>query len=75
VSQRFTETNIAGLPESNFVVADLEVNNEFAGKRGLAGLQLTNVFDREFAAVIEGISVDRIAPYRRAIASLRWRLW
>ncbi|MCA1560844.1 MAG: FecR domain-containing protein [Acidobacteria bacterium] len=75
VSQRFTETSITGLPESNFVVADLEVNYEFAGKRGLAGLQLTNVFDREFAAVIEGISVDRIAPYRRAIASLRWRLW
>jgi cytochrome c-type biogenesis protein CcmH/NrfG len=75
VSQRFTDTGIPGLPRSNFALADLEISYEFAGKRGVASLQLTNAFDREFAAVIEGITVDRIAPYRRAVASLRWRLW
>lgn len=75
VWQRFADTKISGLPRSNFVVADLEINYEFGAKRGLAGLQLTNAFDRQFATVIEGISIETITPHRRAIASLRWRLW
>jgi hypothetical protein len=48
---------------------------EFGGKRGLASLALTNLFDRQFGAVIEGVSVDLFVPRRRALLSLRWRLF
>jgi tetratricopeptide (TPR) repeat protein len=75
LTQRFVDTVITNLPESSFVLADLDVSYEFAAKRGLANLRVTNVFDREFAAVIEGLSIDQFTPARRIIASLRWRVW
>lgn len=75
LTQRFVDTVIPDLPESSFVLADLDVSYEFAAKRGLANLRVTNVFDREFAAVIEGLSIDQFTPARRVVASLRWRLW
>jgi cytochrome c-type biogenesis protein CcmH/NrfG len=75
VTQRFGGTTIAGLPRSNFVLADVDVSYEFAGKRGLASLAVTNAFDRHFGAVIEGVSVDTFLPDRRALLSLRWRLF
>ena len=75
ISQRFSDSLVTNLPRSNFVLADVEANYEFAGKRGLASLAVTNVFDRDFAAVVEGVSVDLFRPGRRAILSLRWRLW
>jgi tetratricopeptide (TPR) repeat protein len=75
VRQRFSNAVVAGLPRSSFALADLSVTYEFAGKRGLASLALTNAFDRRFDAVIEGLSIDTFRPNRRALASLRWRLW
>lgn len=73
--QRFTNTDITDLPESNFLLADMDVGYEFAGKRGLANVRVTNLFDRDFSAVIEGITIDLFTPGRRVVASLRWRLW
>ena len=75
LTQRFVDTRIAGLPESSFVLADLDVSYEFAAKRGLANVRVTNLFERQFAAVIEGVSIDQFTPARRVIASLRWRVW
>ena len=75
VTQRFTDTQIPGLPRPGFNLADLQVGYEFAGKRGLATLRVTNAFNREFDAIVEGLSIDEFLPRRRAIASLRWRLW
>ena len=75
VSQRFSKTVVTGLPRSTFSLADLSVEYEFAGKRGHAGLTFTNAFNRQFDAVIEGLSVDTFLPRRRALANLRWRLW
>jgi hypothetical protein len=73
--QRFKNTPVTGLPQSSFVLADFSVGYEFAGKRGRADVILTNAFDRRFDAVIEGLSIDTFQPNRRALASLRWRLW
>ena len=75
VIQRFTRTSVPNLPKSSFALTDVEVTYDFAGKRGLASLTLTNAFDRDFVAAIEGLSLDVFAPTRRLIASLRWRLW
>ncbi len=75
VTQRFTDTLITNLPRSNFVLVNADATYEFAGKRGLASLRISNVFDRQFAAVIEGLTIDAFIPDRRAVASLRWRLW
>jgi tetratricopeptide (TPR) repeat protein len=75
VTQRFTRTAVTDLPRSGFVLTDVEITYEFAGKRGLASLTLTNAFDRSFAAAIEGLSIDAFVPSRRALVSLRWRLW
>ena len=75
VIQRFTRTAVPNLPRSSFALTDLEVTYDFAGKRGLASLTLTNAFDQEFVAAIEGLSIDVFAPSRRLIASMRWRLW
>lgn len=73
--QRFKNTPVTGLPRSSFSLADLSIGYEFAGKRGRADVILTNAFDRRFDAVIEGLSIDTFQPNRRALASLRWRLW
>jgi hypothetical protein len=75
VSQRFTETPLTDLPRSNFALLDLNATYEFAGKRGLANLRISNAFDRRFASIIEGLTIDAFIPDRRAFASLRWRLW
>lgn len=75
VVQRFARTAVSDLPRSGFLLTDLEVTYEFAGKRGLASLTLTNAFERRFAAAIEGLSIDAFSPTRRLVASLRWRLW
>lgn len=75
VTQRFVNTSIAGLPTSNFTLADLRLAYEFAGKRGLASLEVTNAFDERFDAVVENLSIDTFLPRRRVVASLRWRLW
>ena len=75
LTQRFSNTAITDLPRSAFALMDADVSYEFAGKRGLAQLVLTNAFDRRFDAVVEGLSINRFLPERRAVASLRWRLW
>lgn len=75
VTQRFTDTVITDLPRSTFVLVDVATIYEFAGKRGLASLRISNAFDRQFASVIEGLTIDAFIPDRRAVASLRWRLW
>jgi tetratricopeptide (TPR) repeat protein len=75
VTQRFAETIVEGLPRSGFTLADLSLGYEFAGKRGLATFQVTNAFDERFDAVIENLSIDALLPRRRALASVRWRLW
>ena len=75
VTQRFTDTPIAGLTSSSFALVDLDLAYEFAGKRGLASLQVTNAFDRDFATAIEGLAIDDFLPDRRVLLSLRWRLW
>jgi hypothetical protein len=75
LTQRFGNTPVSGLPRSSFALADLSLGYEFAGKRGRADLVLTNAFDRRFDAVIEGLSIDTFQPSRRALATLRWRLW
>lgn len=74
VTQRFESQQVAGLPRSGFALADLRFGYEFAGKRGLASLGVSNAFNTRFSAVVEGLSIDRFAPRRRAFASLRWRL-
>jgi tetratricopeptide (TPR) repeat protein len=75
VTQQFENSAVPGLPRSGFSLADLSVGYEFAGKRGLATLQVTNAFDERFDAIIENLSIDALLPRRRALASLRWRLW
>ncbi len=75
VFQRFTKTPIPGLPRSSFVLADADLQYEFAGKRGLVTLRVTNLFDRRFSTAIEALTIDAIIPDRRVLASLRWRLW
>jgi tetratricopeptide (TPR) repeat protein len=72
-TQRFGNTTVTGLPESSFALVDSEVTYEFAGKRGLATLVVTNMFDRDFRYVIEQVSVEQPQPVRRLLATLRWR--
>ena len=75
VSQRFQNAAVSGLPRSGFTIADLSVSYEFAGKRGLASFQMTNALNERFDAVVEGLSIDSLLPRRRALATMRWRLW
>ena len=75
VTQRFANTAISDLPRSTFGLVDLDISYEFAGKRGLANLRVSNAFDRRFSTVLESITIDPFIPDRRAYASLRWRLW
>ena len=82
VTQRFPpvpEDSSFGLTEldledSAFNLTDASVRYEFAAKRGLASLQVRNLFDRRFAAFIEGISVRPPLPEREVVLSFRWRL-
>lgn len=75
ITQRFARASVSGLPRSRFSLADLRVAYEFAGKRGLASLEIENAFEQRFAAVIENLSIDGFVPYRRLFATVRWRLW
>jgi tetratricopeptide (TPR) repeat protein len=75
VTQRFANTTVPGLPRSGFYLTDLRLAYEFAGKRGFATFEINNAFDQPFDAVVEGLSIDSFLPRRRALASLRWRLW
>jgi tetratricopeptide (TPR) repeat protein len=72
-TQTFTDTVVTDLPESSFPLVSSEITYEFAGKRGLATLVATNLFDRDFGYVVEGVSVEAPQPVRRLLASLRWR--
>lgn len=75
ITQRFVNTAVTGLPSSDFTLLDLRTAYEFAGKRGLASLDVTNAFNERFTAVIENLSIDAFLPRRRVVASLRWRFW
>jgi tetratricopeptide (TPR) repeat protein len=72
-SQRFVDAVVAALPKSGHLLVDADVNVEFAKKRGLLTFRVTNLFDRGFTSVLEGLSVTRLFPDRRASATLRWR--
>jgi tetratricopeptide (TPR) repeat protein len=75
VTQRFADSVVPGLPRSGFYLTDVRLAYEFAGKRGLASLEVNNAFDQRFDAVVEGLAIDTFLPRRRALASFRWRLW
>jgi hypothetical protein len=75
VRQRFGSTSVRGLPASSFAVGDLRFEYEFASKRGLASLEVTNALDQRFDSVVENLVVDPLLPRRRVVAALRWRLW
>ena len=75
VMQRFTDSIVSSLPRSNFGLVDLGVTYEFAQKRGRLNFQLTNAFNERFALALEGYSVDTIQPRRRALLTMRWRLF
>lgn len=75
VMQRFTDTAITDLPRNTFALLDASAAYEFAGKRGIASLRVSNAFDRRFSSVIEGITIDQFIPDRRVFASIRWRLF
>ena len=49
------------------VLTDLDVSYEFAGKRGVASLRVTNAFDRRFASIVE----DFLQRPQRILASAR----
>lgn len=74
VTQRFSNSPVRELPQSGFALTDLDLRYEFAGKRGLFRFTVTNVFNRSFIAAVEGLSIDRLRPDRRALVSLRWRI-
>jgi hypothetical protein len=71
-SQRFVDA-VVPLPKSGHMLVDADLNYEFARKRGLFTLRVTNLFDRSFTSVLEGLSVTRLFPDRRMSATLRWR--
>lgn len=71
-SQRFVDAVIE-LPKSGHLLVDADVNYEFGKKRGLFTFRVTNLFDRGFSSVLEGLSVTRLFPDRRASATVRWR--
>lgn len=73
--QEFTSPGVPGLPPSDVALVDAEISYEFAAKRGLATLEVTNLFDTAFTNVIELTTIDVWRPRRRVLASLRWRLW
>jgi hypothetical protein len=75
VTQRFANTVVPGLPRSGFSLTDLQLGYEFARKRGMFNFRISNAFDEQFDAIVEGLSIDEFLPRRRAVASLRWRLW
>ena len=72
--QRFFNTPVAGLPDSSFALTDAGFKYESAAKRCLIRCPITNLFDRAFQTVIEGLSVESPLPYRTAVVSLRWRI-
>lgn len=75
VTQRFTDTTVVGLPRSDFALVDLDITYEFAGKHGRLNFNVSNAFDQAFELVLEGLSVDELLPRRRALLTLRWRLF
>ncbi|MGQ0734812.1 MAG: TonB-dependent receptor domain-containing protein [Acidobacteriota bacterium] len=74
VLQRFVDTRLTDLPRSTFMLLDADVTYEFAGKRGLASVRATNALGQDFSSVLEGLTIDAFVPYRRVVASLRWRI-
>jgi hypothetical protein len=73
IRQRFLHTQVVGLPDSAFALTDAEVSYEFHRKHGLLVWTVTNLFDRHFQAVVDGLSVDTPLPFRTMVLSLRWR--
>lgn len=74
VTQRFSDTPVTDLPRSGFGLADLDLRYEFADRRGALTFTVDNLFERRFNAVVEGLSVERIRPDRRALLQFRWRV-
>ena len=72
--QTFSNTTVVGLPQGSFALTDASVQYEFARKRGLLTGTATNLFNRQFRAVIEELAVESPLPYRTVVLSLRWRI-
>jgi tetratricopeptide (TPR) repeat protein len=74
LKQTFSNTSVAGLPESSFALTDASVQYEFGRKRGLLTWSVTNLFDRSFRAIIENLAVESPLPHRTMVLTLRWRI-
>jgi len=72
--QTFTNTPVVGLPDGSFFITDVNLQYEFARKRGLLTWTATNLFNRRFRTVIEDLTVESPQPYRAMVLSLRWRI-
>ncbi len=72
-TQAFSGTLVTGLPASSFTVVDVELAYEFAGKRALLSVLGTNLLNRDFRYIVEGVAVEQPQPVRRVLATLRWR--
>ncbi|MBI2839896.1 MAG: TonB-dependent receptor [Acidobacteria bacterium] len=53
-------------PDSSAFFTDLSFSKELAHKRVFLGLTVSNLFDRDFNILVEGISVKIRRPYRQA---------
>jgi tetratricopeptide (TPR) repeat protein len=74
LNQAFSNTTVEGLPTGSFPLTDASMQYEFARKRGLLTWTVTNMFNRRFRTVIEGLTVEAPLPYRVMALTLRWRL-
>jgi tetratricopeptide (TPR) repeat protein len=74
LSQSFSNTQVDGLPDGSFALTDASMQYEFARKRGLLTWTVTNLFNRRFRTVIEGLSVEAPLPFRVVALTLRWRM-
>ncbi len=75
VTQSFSHTVVTALPRSDFTVADIEAGLEFAQKRVGLTLTISNLTDRSFGSVVDGLSIDPLIPRRNATLRTRWRLF
>jgi tetratricopeptide (TPR) repeat protein len=65
VSQDLTDRD-----DNLFGLVDLRLGYEFPGKRGLASVEITNLFDRRFFFQREFVTLDSLFPARRVLFKL-----
>lgn len=73
LTQTFLHTDTPELKSAGYNLTDLTFAYELPGKRAKATFAVTNMFNREFSTILEGLTMQRLRPQRHGTFTFQLR--